>query len=473
MKQIVILFILKEAKNFIKKQSLIFPFKYILYNFRFKIRLRDYHEQFSVMKYNTYYPYIKLNAFLTGQNMLMKLISEIKKLENKSNLKYKMAKGGFLLGIGSGFENSLRLIRNIILARILAPEAFGLMAIILAVNNFFESFTQIGIKEAIIQNPESNERTFLNGAFWLAFTRGIILFLCALLLTPFITRFYNKPELIPMMRIAFLGILFNGIINPRLYVELKNLHYVKWIIIYHGGSALGIVSAIILSFYFHNIWALVIGYTVENAARAIGSYIVCPFFPKLAFRKEHIYSLARFVRGIIGVPILFFIYNKIDIFILAKYITDSQLGMYSLAVSIVEMPYLLFIRIIDPIILPVLSSMQQNETQFIDYFLQTSRYIALFFLTLLTIMASNSSVILSVIYGEKYTIVSRTFIILCFGLAIRLLGGNNQYIFFSNGETSINSHILIDTYHCYDSYNYSICRKIWYERCCIYYCLWG
>jgi len=118
-----------------------------------------------------------------------------------------IARGGIWLGAGGTTEHGLRLVRTMILTRLMAPDAFGLMAIILAINALFESFTQIGVRESVIQNPKGNNITFLNGAFWLAFVRGIALYTIAVIMVPWVARFYSSSELVPMMRIAFLGII--------------------------------------------------------------------------------------------------------------------------------------------------------------------------------------------------------------------------------------------------------------------------
>lgn len=192
------------------------------------------------------------------------ILSNVRLFLNTPSLKTKIAKGGFWLAIGSGSENVLRLIRNMILTRILVPDVFGLMAIILAVNFFFESFTQIGIKESIIQNPKGDEKSYLNAAFFLSSFRGLILFVTGLILSSIIAHFYNKPEIIPMMQASFFGILFFGIMSPKAYIELKGMNYKKWVLLYNGGSLIGILTTIILGFMFHSLWSLVIGYTVDR-----------------------------------------------------------------------------------------------------------------------------------------------------------------------------------------------------------------
>ena len=117
---------------------------------------------------------------------------------NNSSLEGLIARGGIWLGAGGGTEHSLRLARNMILSRLLAPDAFGLMAIVLSFNTFFESFTQIGVKESVIQSSKGNETPYLNGAFWLSFSRALILYVIAFMFVPWLARFYSKPELVTM-----------------------------------------------------------------------------------------------------------------------------------------------------------------------------------------------------------------------------------------------------------------------------------
>lgn len=92
-------------------------------------------------------------------------------------LKAKAARGGAWLAVASGLDQGFRFVRNMILTRLLAPEAFGLMAIVLAVNTFFESFSDVGIDTAVVQNPRSEERPYLNAAWWISFVRALGLYL--------------------------------------------------------------------------------------------------------------------------------------------------------------------------------------------------------------------------------------------------------------------------------------------------------
>ena len=333
-----------------------------------------------------------------------------------------MARGGMWLSFGSFGENGLRMIRNMILTRLLVPDVIGLMAIILAVNMFFESFTQVGLREAVIQNERGNDKAFLNSAFLLSAGRSLILFAIAFVLIPFVADIYEHPELVPMMRVAFLGFVFFGFLSPRSYSELKEMNYSRWVIIYHGGSLIGIATTIVLSYFYRNIWSLVIGNVVEQFSRMVLSYIVCPFVPSFRGERESLTSLLTFARGMFGIPILVFIYMRADVLVIGKLCTEADTGLYNMANSIVQYPFLLYSSIFHPILLPAFSPHQNNHEKLRSMILKSSGLLALFYIPGLTLLGCLAVPILSHVFTPEYALVSVPFMILCVNTGFRTLG---------------------------------------------------
>ncbi len=320
-------------------------------------------------------------------------------------------RGGMVLGVGSGAENMLRFLRNIILARILAPEAFGAMAIVLSVNALLESFTEVGIKEAIIQNPKGVDRRFLNGAWWLALGRATALFGAAFIAAPHIARFYGIPDLSALMRVAFLTILFNGTMSSGAYVAIKRMDFKRWILLYHGGAAVGILATICLSFWMRNVWALAIGFAVEAGARALLSYVVCPFQPGFDFDRESMRSLLRYSKGMIGLPILTFVFLRADIFVLGKFVTVEQLGFYSMAVALARIPSQFVTSIASRLVMPMFAEVQRDTARINDMVQRMTSPIILFFAPPLFFIAFYGGNVLAFFYGSRYSIAAVPFAI--------------------------------------------------------------
>ncbi len=336
----------------------------------------------------------------------------IKVFRTSNSLKARASRGGMWLGFGSGAEQAFRLIRNIILVRLILPEAFGLMAIVLAVNTLFEALTEVGIREAIIQNPKGDEDIYLYGAWWFAFGRSIILYIIAFVCAPFIVRFYNNPELLPMMRIAFLSILFKGLMSAKAYVRIKKMEFKQWIMIEQTGGIIGVLTAIVLAFIIRNVWALVIGFIVESMVRFFLSYIVCPFIPYFNFKKEYLKSLFKFARGMIGLPLLTFIFMKIDIFVIGKLCTSEELGLYSMVVALSNIPSLFMGKFIMPILMPVFSEIQNDNIRINKSILNINSVAAFIGIPMITFTIVYSKSLLSIIYTPLYAQVAIPFAVL-------------------------------------------------------------
>jgi O-antigen/teichoic acid export membrane protein len=157
------------------------------------------------------------------------------------SLRSRVFRGGAWLGTGSVLEQAFRFGRSMALARLLAPEAFGLMAIIGSASSVLHTITDIGVKEALIRHPQGGEERYKAAAWWLAFGRSLGLYVIFFLLAPLMANFYGNPELSPLLRIVTLGVIFDGIYSSNAYIALKEMKFGKWAAMDHGGSICGVV----------------------------------------------------------------------------------------------------------------------------------------------------------------------------------------------------------------------------------------
>jgi len=339
-----------------------------------------------------------------------------------NGLKGKVVRGSVWLGLANSLEQGLRLVRNMILARILAPDIFGVMAIVMAINIFFESFTEIGIKQAIIQSSQGERNSYLNSAWWVSVTRSVVLYFIAFIFAPVISSFYNLPELVMLIRVAFISILFKGFMSPSSFVTIKNLNFKKWVKIFNVGSYVGILTTIILSLIIRNIWVLVIGLNVEWLARLILSYFYAPFVPQFKIEHHGFQSLIKYSKGMFGLPILTFIFMRTDIFVIGKLCTASELGMYSLVVSLASIPFQLATKLISDVTMPAFSTIQSDTLRLRKTLINVSSKLSLTAIPVFLFAVLYSKDLLFVIYGPKYVSISIPFCILLGTSVIRLIG---------------------------------------------------
>lgn len=361
-------------------------------------------------------------------------IGRIKEYLNGASLQALAFRGSFWLSSGNGVDYGLRFLRNIILARLLVPESFGLMAIILAVNGLIMSFSYIGIKEAIIQSSDGEDETYLNGAWWLSFVRSLVLFAVAMVAVRPITHFYSIQQYALMFRISFLALIFNGASSAGLFVAQKKMNFKKMVIVSNGGGAIGVLTAIGLSFWLHSVWALVIGYVADAAWRCLFSYIICPFIPGLRFRKEYITALLAYAGGIFGLPILMFIYKQTGTFFIGKMLSQGQLGLYNLAAKLAQMPVDITTTLVSAILLPIFAA-RKNDTAWISRsIIKATRFIVILGTPIALFAALYAKDILTIIYGGRYSSVALPFGLMSVSTLLRVASTPLSIVFFAIGR---------------------------------------
>lgn len=377
----------------------------------------------------------------TAKKMLMNPLNSLKSFINnikallidKKSLTGRSVRSGGILAAGSLSENLLRFIRNIILARLLAPEAFGLMATIMATVAAAEAFTEVGLTQSIIQNKKGSEKEFLNVIWWFSAFRAIMLYVIAFFAAPFIADFLNKPEATLILRVALIVILLRGLKSPNIFLLQKELKFNKWVILTQSASILSILIAIISAFYLRSVWALVLGYIAEALLFFLFSYIFYPLFPRFKINSSHAKSILSFSKKFFGLPILMVLYAQADNFVIGKVLSLSSLGLYFLARDLADMPNKIFAKI-SPVFFPAFSLIQDDRAKMKTVLLKITELTATFGLPFFTFLIIFSSPFLAIIYAPAYSTVAIPFSIFCVFVFLYILSTLMMNIVFATGN---------------------------------------
>ena len=365
------------------------------------------------------------------------LWKKIKTLMNSGELKGKILHSGGSLAIGSLAENILRFVRNIILVRILAPEAFGLMAILMVSVQTIEAFAEVGLRQSLIQNKSGRQQSFLNITWFLSLARGLTLYSIAFLASPFVADFYNKPELLGLLRIGFLVILLNSLISPRVHLLEKELRFKEWVFLIQGSAIIGIAITIVAAFIIKNVWALLAGFVIESLLKLLLSFIFYPIKPNLKFDTIHLRDIMKFSRGMFGLPILKMIFYQTTVFVVGKLTSVEQLGIYVMLTSLAETASTFVSKVIDPVLLPVLALIKDNKTNFSNLFIKTTKTIALFVFPFTAMLIIFAKPILYLVYGPVYSQFSIPFGILSAYALTALFFSLFTQVFFAMGQPNL------------------------------------
>lgn len=229
------------------------------------------------------------------------MIQEFKRQmrDKKSGLQSRTILAAFWSLIGSGGAGLIRFTSNLVLTRLLFPEAFGLMATAMLMMTLVQIFSDTGVKTALIQHPQGDSRAFIDTSFIIALGRSILLFLVLIISISPIANFYSQPELIAILWVMSLAFLAEGFLNPALPLLIKKLRIEKQVVYSIGTQLAGFLTTLVLVYILRSVLALAIGYVFTSIFRVIGSYLITTYRPKFNWNKAAGLALLHFGKYII------------------------------------------------------------------------------------------------------------------------------------------------------------------------------
>ncbi|MCK5525205.1 MAG: oligosaccharide flippase family protein [Thiomargarita sp.] len=280
------------------------------------------------------------------------------------SLKRLAVTGSAWVMLGFGFGQALRLVGNVILTRLLSPDAFGMMGIVGTVRAGLGMFSDIGLRPNIIQNKRGEEATFLRTAWTMQVIRGIILAVLAAALAWPMAILNNEPRLFLIISVAGLASVISGFNSTWLLVYSRRIALAPVTILGMITHFLSLIAMVTYAWYFHTVWALVLGGFVGGIITLIASHTVLAGIVKMRFQwePEAVRELFRFGRWIFISTALGFLTNSLDVLILGSFAGMSMLGFYVLAKNISRIMQQALMTISSKILLPVYSRLVERGT---------------------------------------------------------------------------------------------------------------
>lgn len=294
-----------------------------------------------------------LETATSTENKQDHTLKQLKSLARKSSL--------WVL-LGFGLSQLLRLGGNIILARLLFPEAFGMMAIVSALIMGINMFSDLGISASIIQNRRGEEPDFLRTAWSIQIIRSIGVTFIAIALAWPMVLLSGETTLFWMVIAVSLTALFSGFNSTWLLVYSRRLILKKVILLNIIGQFLSLLITIILAWYWRSVWALVVGSFVGPLITLLVSHTVLGGITmRFTWEKEIVRELVRFGRWIFISTALGFLAAKADIFILSGFATMSVVGFFSIAKNLSRLATEALTKLSSMVLFPVYSRLADRK----------------------------------------------------------------------------------------------------------------
>lgn len=246
----------------------------------------------------------------------------------EQSLKDRTAKGLFWGGVSSGGQQLLGLLFGIVLARILNAEDYGMIGMLAIFTGVFGSILDSGFTIALTNKKDIEHKDY-NAVFWFSCLSGLLIYIFLFFLAPLIARFFSNPELTPLSRFLFLGILLNGLGVSHNAFLFKNLKVKERAKIDLASLIISGITGIVLALQGFAYWGLAVQSVVYIGVGVLLRWFYAPWRPTWSFSVSPLFQMFNFSSKIL----LANIFNHININIfsvfLGRYYTETQVGYYT------------------------------------------------------------------------------------------------------------------------------------------------
>ncbi len=251
-------------------------------------------------------------------------------------------RGSAITGGAYAASQALRLASNLILARLLFPEAFGVMALVTVVLVGLTMFSDMGLGPAISRSSRGDDPAFLDTAWTIAVARGAVLWLVASALAWPLAALYAAPDLAVMVPVAGLSLLIAGFNPTRIDTANRHLLLGRVTALDLSAQAIGIAAMVLLAWVTASVWALVLGAVITATAKLALTHAFLPGpANRLAWDPAAGRELVHFGKWILASTVCGFLLAQGDRLILGAYLSLAELGLYNIGYFLASFPWLL------------------------------------------------------------------------------------------------------------------------------------
>lgn len=329
---------------------------------------------------------------------------------------------------------SLGLVSSVILARLLMPEDFGLVAIAMAIYAFIELFGALGLGTVLIQRQTADDADY-HTAWTFKTLFGLFAACCLLLLAPVVAGFYEDPRLQPVIWVIALASVFSGASNIGTVNFQKDMNFRKELQFQLVPKLISFCITVTLALVFRNYWALVLGTVASQFVSLVYSFMIHPFRPR--FSLQSFRKLFSFSRWLLLNNMMLFINDRASELLVGKVLTTSAVGFFSLSKEIAQLPTAEVAKPINRATFPVYSRFQNDFRELRRAYLSTVALTTALTLPAALGISVLAPLLVQVFLGEHWLPMAPLLQLLALSNLVANLTVNNAFIYMACGRPEI------------------------------------
>lgn len=350
----------------------------------------------------------------------MNPVTLIKKRAQKlSPTSRKGLKGVGWVGVNQAFSMVLRLGSTLILTRLLAPEAFGLLGTAQVILDTLYFFCDIGLMAALVRHPKGNEPAVLLTGWWINLARlaGLTLFMMALAVP--LARFYRQPELVPVLLLVALRPILTGLRSPGAPLLQREMRFREFYLLEMSFQLVSVVASVLLALAYRSVMSIVIGTLIGVVASIAVSYVFAPMRPRWMWNRGAAREIGHFGGKVFFNTMAMALWLNIDRMLGLRMLSPAVMGYYSIAWSLSSMLDILCQRGCNDVYYTMILKKPEHER--LAWHDRMSKRVAFGLMPLLIPAIALAPLVIEILYDNRYRPASVLLAVLMARTMVRVL----------------------------------------------------
>lgn len=363
----------------------------------------------------------------------MSLASAAKPASHLADLKRKSVRGGMVTFVSQGASVLIGLISTVVLARLLSPDDYGVMAMVVSVTSFAGLFRDLGLSSAAIQKHTLTTAQQSN-LFWMNLALGSTLTACLVAASPLVVWFYNNPEVLWVTIALSSSFLINSLATQSGALLVREMRFGRQAAATISGAVVGLLVSVVLALRGFRYWSLVWGQVAGGLTSASLLFVLSPFRPGLPSRGTGLREMLKFGANITAFDFVNYFARNLDNILIGRFWGAEALGFYSRAYTLLMFPINNLRGPINAVAFPAMSRLQNQPAQFCAYYRKVTSLLAFVSMPLTAFLFVTAGPTIRLILGEKWSGVAPIFAVLAITGFIQPVASLRGLVLLSTGQ---------------------------------------
>lgn len=359
----------------------------------------------------------------------------------EENLRNKTLKGVGWTATQSVVSHGVGFVIGIILARLLSPEAYGMVGMVMVVQAILGIFVDGNFGASLIRKPTVTEEDY-NTMFWMTVGMSIVAYAVLFATAPFLSRFFNA-ELTSLARVLGLTMVIGSLSATQGAKMTKEINFKPFTYSQVISSILGGIAGVVCAFCGLGVWALVVQNMLASILSVSYLFIVSPWKPSFSFSAESAKYMWGFGWRLTLTNLIGAIWNRIYVLVVGKFYALEALGQYSRARSYAELLSVNLTNVVERVSYPALSNIQEDSKHMISVYRRMIK-VTMFVTTVsLFFLAAIAKPFIVCLIGEKWLDAAQYLPYICIAVSLYPLWAVNKSMLKIVGRPDLYMRVFI------------------------------